>query len=184
MELHCSSSREKKRTYSLRELKPASTDEMTSDSHLPNLAVGCLFSLGGTERLSKHGERDSHDGPGCATSKSFVVVARAGGRRCERNLEHAPGPRGKRCDQSRPLFAPLRSSTGGAVNPIAISRIGGHTYLKSTTKALPDVLGLLEAATMAATTSSIVGRGIPARRSEVTEPKMLVLTNCEGSGNE
>ena len=53
------------------------------------------------------------------------------------------------------------------------------THLKSTTKEFPDDLGLLEAAIMAATTSSIVGSGIPASRSEATVPKMLVLTNCE-----
>lgn len=63
-------------------------------------AAGCVFSPGGNERSSKRSERDSHDGPGCATSKGFVVIARSAGRRCERNFEHTPGPRGKRCDQS------------------------------------------------------------------------------------
>lgn len=57
-----------------------------------------------------------------------------------------------------------------------------ETHLKSTTKALPDVLGLLEAAIMAATTSSIVGSGMPASSSDATVPKMLVLTNCERAG--
>lgn len=60
----------------------------------------------------------------------------------------------------------------------APSEIQVRAYLKSTTKALPVVSGLLEAAIMAVTTSSISGSGIPARRREAAVPKMFVLTNC------
>lgn len=166
----------RKLPYRLRELNPASTDEITSDSHLPKLRETLLFSLALDVQASI--VRDSHDGPSCATSKRLVVIARAGGRRCERNLEHAPGdPRREgRMDQ---VFFSARSETGRAGNPIASFHVGGHTHLKSTTKALPDVFGLLEAAIMAATTSSIVGSGIPASKSDAAVPKMLVLTNCE-----
>lgn len=81
--------------------------------------------------------------------------------------------------RSVPFPGRLRSSTGRAGNTATATPVGVYTHLKSTTKALPDVLGLLEAAIMAATTSSIVGRGIPASKSDAAVPKMLVLTNCE-----